>query len=103
MKSSFIKKILTASLVVVFLSLSACGGVSIENIEESIKTKLEKRYEDEGIEGFTVLSIDLTETSENNYSGLVNTDQQGQQIQYDIAVVVDGENIEWDITNKVIK
>ena len=76
------------------LFLMSCGGILKEQLEKKIKAGIIEQNTDPNI---SVNDVNLVNTQGNTYEGYVNTTESGEQVQYNITVVVDGDEFIWEL------
>lgn len=73
----------------------SCNSYSTDDLENDVKASLNLEKGDPNI---TIQEVNLINTSgDNTYEGFVNTIENGESIQYNITVVVDGDEFIWEI------
>tara|TARA_B110000285_G_C14850319_1_gene479621 strand:- start:463 stop:735 length:273 start_codon:yes stop_codon:yes gene_type:complete len=88
------KKIIYSFLIMISLLLVSCDNYSKEQLEKEVKLSIQAK---QGSVDEKVLEVSLVETSENQYEGFVNTIEYGEEYQYNITVVVDGDEFIWEV------
>lgn len=88
------KKIILLLLLIVSSVLISCSGTSKEELEKDVKADIIEQNKDPNI---LVNDVNLVQTIDNTYEGYVNTTELGEKVQYNITVVVDGDEFIWEL------
>lgn len=88
------KKIILLLLLIVSSVLISCSGTSKEELEKDVKAGIIEQNKDPNI---LVNDVNLVQTIDNTYEGYVNTTELGEKVQYNITVVVDGDEFIWEL------
>lgn len=88
------KKIIYTLVILLSFVLASCNNYSKEQLEQDVKTSIIAEKNDPNI---SVKDVNLIKTQENTYEGYVNTIESGEQFQYNVTVVVDGDEFIWEI------
>ena len=88
------KKIIFSFVIMLSFVIVSCNNYSKEQLEQDVKTSIIVEANDPNIK---VNSVNLIKTQENSYEGFVNTTESGEKIQYNISVVVDGDEFIWEV------
>ena len=88
------KKIILLLLLIVSSVLISCSGTSKEELEKDVKAGIIEQNKDPNI---LVNDVNLVQTIDNTYEGYVNTTELGEKVQYNIKVVVDGDEFIWEL------
>lgn len=80
-------------LFLLFITFS-CSGYSKEQLEEDVKQSIIEDNDDPTIK---VVEVNLIKIEDNLYEGYVNTLESGVDFQYNLSVVVDGNEFIWQI------
>ena len=95
------KKILLSLLISVFL-ISCNGGISKEKLASKVKsdinTELQKRASSIGM-SLSIISFDLLHKGGKEYSGILKTNEGGEEYVYQVDVTVDGDSYMWKIVD----
>ncbi len=92
----------TIAILMICVSLIACGGVSTEQLTKQVRIDLTKQFQDKADELGTTIKISsfgLIHKSGNAYTGLLETVENGKKFAYSIDVTYDGQNYMWKIVN----
>jgi hypothetical protein len=60
---------------------------------------MEETWEKEGITGMKIESFMLTHKGGNEYSGILETIEDGESFKYTVQVIYDGDNMTWEIVD----
>ena len=93
-KTAIMKKIIFSFVIMLSFVIVSCNNYSKEQLEQDVKTSIIVEANDPNIK---VNSVNLIKTQENSYEGFVNTTESGEKIQYNISVVVDGDEFIWEV------
>jgi hypothetical protein len=88
------KKIILLLLLIVSSVLISCSGTSKEELEKDVKAGIIEQNKDPNI---LINDVNLVQTIDNTYEGYVNTTESGEKVQYNITVVVDGDEFIWEL------
>lgn len=97
------KKFISTLLICFSLLLFSCDGyVSKEKLAEKVKSdinsELSKRASSYGV-SFSIKSFDLIHKGGKEYSGILKTDEGGEEYTYEVNVTVDGDSYMWKIVD----
>jgi hypothetical protein len=76
--------------------ISSCS-LSTDELAEEVKMSMEETWEKEGITGMKIESFMLTHKGGNEYSGILETIEDGESFKYTVQVIYDGDNMNWEI------
>jgi hypothetical protein len=85
---------------VLFMLLLSCNSTNKAKLTEEVKASIENKFDQQATATGTVYeiqSLDLTETEQNNYIGILETIENGESFTYELDVVVDGDSFVWKI------
>ena len=68
-----------------------------EQVQEHILEKWEEVYTEEELEEVEFKSFILVHKSDNEYSGVLETIEYGEEYSYTVSVIYDGEYFSWEI------
>ena len=68
-----------------------------EQVQEHILEKWEEVYTQEELEEVELKSFILVHKSDNEYSGVLETIEYGEEYSYTVSVIYDGEYFSWEI------
>ena len=68
-----------------------------EQVQEHILEKWEEVYTEEELEEVELKSFILVHKSDNEYSGVLETIEYGEEYSYTVSVIYDGEYFSWEI------
>ena len=88
------KKIIYTLVILICFVLISCNNYSKEELEQDVKASIIAENTDPSI---SIKDVNLVKTQENTYEGYVNTSEYGENFQYNITVVVDGDEFIWEI------
>lgn len=86
----YLKKILC---LLVVLLLVACHPTT-EQLEKEVKTLASEKFAEVGIR---VVNVTLIHKGGNDYSGIITLSSEGESEEFDINVVCDGRNFQYEI------
>ena len=66
-------------------------------LAEEVKVSMNETWEKEGITGIKIESFLLAHKGGNEYSGILETNEEGEKFKYTVKVIYDGENMQWEI------
>ena len=72
-------------------------SLSTNELAEEVKVSMNENWEKEGITGIKIESFILTHKGGNEYSGILETNEEGEIFKYTVEVIYDGENMQWEI------
>lgn len=76
--------------------LSSCS-LSTDELAKEVEISMKETWASEGITGIEIESFMLTHKSGNEYSGILETKEDGETVKYSVEVIYDGENFQWEI------
>ncbi len=88
------KKIIFISFIILGSLLVSCNNFSKEQLEQDVKASIIAENADPNI---TVNEVNLVKSHDNTYEGYLNTTESGEKFQYNITVVVDGDEFIWEV------
>ncbi|MAO94596.1 MAG: hypothetical protein CMD00_03475 [Flavobacteriales bacterium] len=68
-----------------------------EQVQEHILEKWEELYSEEELDEVELKSFILVHKSDNEYSGVLETIEYGEEYSYTVSVIYDGEYFSWEI------
>ena len=68
-----------------------------EQVQEHILEKWEELYSEEELDEVELKSFILVHKSDNEYSGVLETVEYGEEYSYTVSVIYDGEYFSWEI------
>lgn len=78
------------------LFVTSCS-LSTNELAEEVKTSMQETWKKEGVTGIKIESFLLTHKGGNEYSGILETNEEGEKFKYTVEVIYDGENMQWEI------
>ena len=93
---TILKGLSTSLFIVVLLFITSCN-LSTSELAEEVKASMEETWDNEGLTGIKIESFMLTHKGGNEYSGILNTNEDGEKFTYSVDVIYDGENMQWEI------
>ena len=87
------KRFFYTLILLLSFTLTSCS-YSKEQLEQDVKASIIAQNDDPSI---IVKEVNLIKTMENTYEGFVNTSEQAGEFQYNIIVVVDGDEFLWEL------
>lgn len=90
-------KKLRAVIAVLILSviLGACSSVSTDELAKIVMKSMEQKFTQEDI---SIKSFILTKKAGNEYAGILETKEPNGEFTYNVEVISDGKNMQWQIT-----
>lgn len=82
--------------ILMLLFVTSCT-LSTNELAEEVKISMQETWENEGVTGIEIESFLLTHKGGNEYSGILETDEEGERFIYSVEVIYDGENFKWEI------
>jgi hypothetical protein len=90
-------KILLVNMFLGILFVISSCSLSTDELAEEVKMSMEETWEKEGITGMKIESFMLTHKGGNEYSGILETIEDGESFKYTVQVIYDGDNMNWEI------
>ena len=84
-------------MILGILFISTSCSLSTDELAEEVKMSMEETWKKEGVTGIKIESFMLTHKGGNEYSGILETTEEGESIKYTVQVIYDGENVNWEI------
>ena len=94
---NIIIKNLSKSLVILMLLFSTSCSLSTNDLAKEVQISIQETWKNEGVEGVKIESFLLTHKGGNEYSGILETNEEGEKFKYTVQVIYDGENMQWEI------
>ena len=94
---NIIIKNLIKSLVILMLLFSTSCSLSTNDLAKEVQISIQETWKNEGLEGVKIESFLLTHKGGNEYSGILETNEEGEKFKYTVQVIYDGENMQWEI------
>jgi len=97
------KKLMKAAakiLVLVLIIMTSCDlnkRLSTTELAEQVQVSMVETWEEQEVEGLEVESLILVHKSDNEYSGVLKTIEDGEEYSYTVSVIYDGEYFSWEI------
>jgi len=88
------KKIIYTLVILLSIVLVSCNNYSKDQLAQDVQASIIAEKTDPNI---SVNEVNLVKTQENTYEGYVNTSESGEKFQYNITVVVDGDEFIWEV------
>ncbi len=82
------------------LMITSCDmntRLSTTELAEQVQVSMVETWEEQEIEGLEVESLILVHKSDNEYSGVLKTIEDGEEYSYTVSVIYDGEYFSWEI------
>lgn len=95
------KKIIATILICINL-YSCNNGVSKNELESRVKADIDVEFTKQAIENnvsYRIISFDLVHMGGNEYSGILKTTEDGEEIAYEIYVATDRDTYLWKIVD----
>ena len=90
------KLFLTLSILFLFVFSSCNNNANINQLQSDVLNDIKAKIENQG-EDIEVKSFVLTHLSGNEYVGILETIENGQDFKYNVNVVSDGNSFVWEI------
>ena len=87
-------------LVLVLIIMTSCDLIkrlSTTELAEQVQVSMVETWEEQEVEGLEVESLILVHKSDNEYSGVLKTIEDGEEYSYTVSVIYDGEYFSWEI------
>lgn len=87
-------------LVLVLIIMTSCNlnkRLSTTELAEQVQVSMVETWEEQEVEGLEVESLILVHKSDNEYSGVLKTIEDGEEYSYTVSVIYDGEYFSWEI------
>ena len=87
-------------LVLVLIIMTSCDlnkRLSTTELAEQVQVSMVETWEEQEVEGLEVESLILVHKSDNEYSGVLKTIEDGEEYSYTVSVIYDGEYFSWEI------
>jgi hypothetical protein len=94
---NIIIKNLSKSLVILMLLFSTSCSLSTNELAKEVEISMQETWNNEGVAGIKIESFLLTHKGGNEYSGILETNEEGEKFKYTVQVIYDGENMQWEI------
>ena len=86
-------------LSILFLVFLFSCKLSTDELADEVKISMNETWKEAGITGIKIESFMLTHKGGNEYSGILETDEDGESFTYSVDVIYDGENMQWEIAD----
>ena len=90
-------KFLSKSVFILMLLFVTSCSLSTNELAEEVKTSMQETWKKEGVTGIKIESFLLTHKGGNEYSGILETNEEGEKFKYTVEVIYDCENMQWEI------
>jgi acetylglutamate kinase len=88
-------------LIIILISLNACrNGVSKNELESRVKSDINLEFSKRATEAnksYTINSFVLVHKGGNEYNGILQTTEDGEEFTYEVNVTTDGDSYLWKI------
>ncbi len=91
------KKIIIILLFSSFTLFVMSCKLSSTELAVEVKKSMYDTWEKEGITGITIDDLTVTHLNANEYTGLLETTEDGEKFKRSVKIVYDGENMQWEI------
>jgi len=95
-------KILYIFLITLLITTSCNNGVSTSGLTEEVRNDINESFkpqaQSEGID-YQIKDLILVHKGGNEYDGILETIEDGEEFSYEVVVNVDGEGFIWKIVN----
>ena len=82
------------------LMITSCDmntRLSTTELADQVQVSMVETWEEQEVEGLEVESLILVHKSDNEYSGVLKTIEDGEEYSYTVSVIYDGEYFSWEI------
>ena len=90
-------RILSKTIIIIMLLFATSCRLSTSELAEEVKISMQETWKNEGISGIKIESFILTHKGGNEYSGILEANEEGEKFNYTVQVIYDGENMQWEI------
>jgi hypothetical protein len=90
-------KNLSKGVFILMLFFATSCSLSTNELAEEVKISMNETWKNEGVTGIKIESFHLTHKGGNEYTGLLETNEDGGKFKYTVQVIYDGENMQWEI------
>ena len=91
--------IIIKSLAILMLLFSTSCSLSTNELAKEVEISMQETWENEDVSGIKIESFLLTHKGGNEYSGILETNEEGEKFKHTVQVIYDGENMQWEIIN----
>ena len=87
-------------LALMLLMITSCDmntRLSTTELADQVQVSMVETWEEQEVEGLEVESLILVHKSDNEYSGVLKTIEDGEEYSYTVSVIYDGEYFSWEI------
>lgn len=91
-----LKKFWVSFFLLSIIMASSCR-LSTNQLAEEVKKSMKETWKQQGITGVAIDNLTLTHKGGNEYSGLLETTENGEKGKYTVEVIYDGENMKWEL------
>lgn len=92
-----ITQVLSKGVFILMLFFATSCSLSTNELAEEVKISINEMFKNEGVTGIKIESFLLTHKGGNEYTGLLETNEDGEKFKYTVQVIYDGENYQWEI------
>ena len=90
-------------LIIILINLNACrNGVSKKELESRVKSDINVEFSKRAAEAnasYTINSFILVHKGGNEYNGILQTTEDGEEFTYEVNVTTDGDSYLWKIVD----
>ena len=90
-------KNLGKGVFILMLFFATSCSLSTNELAEEVKISMNETWKNEGATGIKIESFLLTHKGGNEYTGILETNEEGEKFKYTVQVIYDGENMQWEI------
>ena len=90
-------KNLSKGVFILMLFFATSCSLSTNELAEEVKISINETWKNEGVTGIKIESFLLTHKGGNEYTGILETNEDGEKSKYNVQVIYDGENMQWEI------
>ncbi len=89
--------------ILICITLYSCGtGVSKNELESRVKSDINVEFSKRAVEAnksYTINSFVLVHKGGNEYNGILQTTEDGEEFTYEVNVTTDGDSYLWKIVD----
>ena len=89
-------KNLGKGVFILMLFFATSCSLSTNELAEEVKISMNETAKNEGV-NMKIESLLLTHKGGNEYTGILETNEEGEKFKYTVQVIYDGENMQWEI------
>ena len=90
------KSVTFASIIITCALLLGGCKMSTTQLTEEVRGHMVETWRGQGL-NIKINSLMLVHEQENKYSGILETNEDGEEFTYDVEVIYDGETFTWEL------